>query len=191
MVREHPREQPLAYAPTGELYLGSQIRSLRQAKGWSLTALARQLGCHPGALSLVETNKAPVSDRMLNAIATALGVAVEDLAQAPIHPSLGGRRTTVPRPRRPDAPEDVAEPAASWNGHTAPAPAAPSLMPDAPPPLPAAWTFGQQVEAIIASFQLAPREQQLAHDLISDLTRTVCLRLTEGRISVPITGAAP
>ncbi len=190
MPREHPREQPLAYAPTGKLYLGSQIRSLRQAKGWSLTELARQLACHPGALSLLETNKAPVSDRMLSAIATALGVAVEELAQAPIHPSLAGRRTAVPRPRQPDAPEDVEEPAASRNGHTASAPAAPSPMPDAPS-LPAVWTFGTQVEAIIASFQLAPREQQLAHDLISDLTRTVCLRLTEGRIPVPSTGAIP
>ncbi len=190
MVREHPREQPLAYAPTGELYLGSQIRSLRQAKGWSLTALARQLGCHPGALSLLETNKAPVSARMLSAIATALGVAEEDLAQAPIHPALAGRRTTVPRPSRPDTPEEAAEPAPSRNGHTAPAPAAPSSMPDEPS-LPATWTFGQQVEAIIASFQLAPREQQLAHDLISDLTRTVCLRLTQGRIPPPTLGATP
>ena len=190
MVREHPREQPLAYAPTGELYLGSQIRSLRQAKGWSLTALSRQLACHPGALSLLETNKAPVSARMLSAIATALGVAVEDLAQAPIHPALAGRRTTVSRQSQPDAPEDVAESAASRNGHPAPVPAGPSPMADEPPLL-AVWTFGHQVEAIIASFQLAPREQQLARDLISDLTRTVCLRLTEGRMPVPTTGATP
>ena len=51
------RQKPLEYAPTGALYLGSRIRSLRQAKGWSLTELGQRLGCQLSLLSTIETNR--------------------------------------------------------------------------------------------------------------------------------------
>ena len=49
----------------------------------------------------------------------------------------------------------------------------------------ARWRFGDQVEAIIASFQLSAREQQLACELVVELTRSLCLRLKAVQMDPP------
>ena len=166
------RAKPLEYAPTGALYRGSQIRALRQAKGWSLTHFGQLLACQLSALSNIETNRVAPSARLLARIATLLEVPLAELEQAPLPPLLAAKangRTTPARPaHRPQPATPAPTPAAD------PAPAAAGR-----------WTFGDQIDAILASFPLSPREQQLARELIVELTRCLCLRLKAMQMDPP------
>ena len=158
------RAKPLEYAPTGALYRGSQIRAVRQAKGWSLTHFSQLLGCQLSALSNIETNRVPPSPRLLERIATLLEVPLAELEQAPLPPPLAAKangRTTPARPAH----------------RPRPAPPTPPPSADLAPTEAGRWTFGDQVDALIASFQLTPREQRFARDLIVELTRSLCLQL--------------
>ena len=158
------RAKPLEYAPTGALYRGSQIRALRQAKGWSLTDFGQLLACQLSALSNIETNRIAPSPRLLERIATLLEVPLAELEQAPLPPLLAAKangRTTPSQAARPPRPVT----------------AAPTPAGDPAPAASGRWRFGDQVEAILASFQLSPREQQLACELVVELTRSLCLRL--------------
>ena len=166
------RAKPLEYAPTGALYRGSQIRALRQAKGWSLTHFGQLLDCQLSALSNIETNRIAPSPRLLGRIASLLEVPLAELEQAPLPPPLAAKangRTTPSRPTPPPRPLTAA-----------PTPAA-----DPAPASAGRWCFGDQVEAIIASFQLLPPEQQLACELVVDLTRSLCLRLKAVQLEPP------
>jgi transcriptional regulator with XRE-family HTH domain len=182
------RQKPLEYAPTGELYRGSQIRALRQAKGWTLTHFGRLLGCQLSALSLIETNQLVPSPGLLARVATLLEVPLAELEAASLPAALA---TTQTRRR------GAARPAAA-TGTLRGAPAArPTPTPDAPPTTngadPAAadpWTVADQVAAILASFRLSPHEQQFAQALIPDLVRSVCQRLKEGSVPPPPTTGA-
>ena len=171
------RQKPLEYSSTGALYLGSRIRSLRQAKGWSLTELCQRLGCQLSLLSTVETNRVAPPPQLLERTATLLDVPLAELAQAPLPPGL-----TPKRPRRTATPLRPSQPAPALEETTSavvlhPQPSRPAGS-DAPP----RWTFGDQVEAVIASFRLTPPEAQFAQDLILDLARSLCLRLADERI---------
>ncbi len=84
------RQKPLEYSSTGELYLGSTIRSLRQARGWSLTDLGQRLGCQLSLLSTIETNRVVPAPQLLERIATLLEVPRAELAQAPVPPPHRG-----------------------------------------------------------------------------------------------------
>ena len=166
------RAKPLEYAPTGALYRGSQIRALRQAKGWSLTHFGQLLDCQLSALSNIETNRIAPSPRLLGRIASLLEVPLAELEQAPLPPPLAAKangRTTPSRPAPPPRPLTTAP--------TPPADPAPAAV--------GRWRFGDQVEAIIASFQLSPPEQQLACELVVDLTRSLCLRLKAVQMDPP------
>ena len=171
------RQKPLEYSSTGALYLGSQIRSLRQAKGWSLTELGQRLGCQLSLLSTVETNRVAPPPQLLERIATLLDVPLPELAQAPLPPGLAPKRS-----RRTATPPRHSQPAPAVEETT-------SAVAHHPPPsrpaggdAPSRWTFGNQVEAVIASFRLTPPEAQFAQDLILDLTRSLCLRLADERL---------
>ena len=158
------RAKPLEYAPTGELYRGSQIRAVRQAKGWSLTHFGQLVGCQLSALSNIETNRVAPSARLLARIASLLEVPLAELEQAPLPPPLAAKangRSASSRPAH----------------RPRPAPPTPPPPADPAPAMAGRWTFGDQVEAILASFPLSPREQQLACELIVELTRCLCLRL--------------
>ncbi len=171
------RQKPLAYAPTGELYLGSRIRALRQAKGWTLTELGQRLGCQLSLLSTIETNRVAPPPQLLERIATLLDVPLPELAQAPLPPGL-----TPKRPRRTATRSQPSHPAPAVEENTS------AVVRHPPPPRPAGsdapprWTFGDQVEAVIASFRLTPPEAQFAQDLILELTRSLCLRLADERL---------
>ena len=52
--------------------LGKTIRNLREDRGISLRDLASQIDVSPGYMSLIETGKKPVTDKMLHEIAHAL-----------------------------------------------------------------------------------------------------------------------
>ena len=171
------RAKPLEYAPTCELYRGSQIRSVRQAKGWSLTHFGQLLTCQLSALSNIETNRVAPSARLLARIASPLEVPLPELEQAPLPPLLAAQangRTPHARPAH------------------QPRPTIPPHRPSADPrsPEPGRWTFGDQVDAILASFQLSPREHQLAGELIVELTRCLCLRLKAVGLDPPAEVAA-
>ena len=174
------RAKPLEYAPTGALYRGSQIRAFRQAKGWNLTHFSQLLGCQLSALSNIETNRVPPSPRLLARIATLLEVPLAELEQAPLPPLLAAKANGRTTPSRPAHRPQPAIPAL-----TPPADPAPPATGRPAPAAPIPWTFGDQVEAIITSFHLAPREQQVARDLIVDLTRSLCLRLTAAGLDPP------
>ena len=171
------RQKPLAYSSTGALYLGSRIRSLRQAKGWTLTEVGQRLGCQLSLLSTIETNRVAPAPQLLERIATLLDVPLPELAQAPLPPGLTPkrpRRTATP-PRPPQMAPAVEETTPAVVRHPPPSHPAGS---DAPP----RWTFGDQIEAVIASFRLTPPEAQFAQDLILELTRSLCLRLADARL---------
>ena len=174
------RQKPLEYSSTGALYLGSRIRALRQAKGWSLTEVGQRLGCQLSLLSTIETNRVAPPPQLLERIATLLEVPLPELAQAPLPPGL-----TPKRPRRMATPPRPSRPAPAVEETT------PAVVLHPPPPRPVSsdasprWTFGDQVEAVIASFRLTPPEAQFAQDLILDLTRSLCLRLADERLQSP------
>jgi transcriptional regulator with XRE-family HTH domain len=178
------RQKPLEYAPTGELYRGSQIRALRQAKGWTLTHFGQLLGCQLSALSLIETNQLVPSPGLLERMAALLEVPLAELQAAPLPAVLattqagrrGAARSAAATRTMPTAP-------------TARPPAAPDAPPTANGVVSAAadpWTVADQVAAILASFRLSPSEHQFAQALIPDLVRSVCQRLKEGSVPPPL-----
>ena len=171
------RQKPLEYSSTGALYLGSWIRSLRQAKCWTLTEVGQRLGCQLSLLSTIETNRVAPAPQLLERIATLLEVPLPELAQAPLPPGL-----TPKRPRRTAIPPQPSQIAPAVEENT------PAVVLRPPPSRPtggdasASWTIGDQVEAVIASFRLTPSEAQFAQDLILELTRSLCLRLADERL---------
>lgn len=81
-------DNPLEYDPNGKLYQGSAIRQKRQEKGISLRGLAELVGYHSGSLSNIENNRTRISEENLTKIAIALGVPMEELKEAPLHPNI-------------------------------------------------------------------------------------------------------
>jgi transcriptional regulator with XRE-family HTH domain len=59
--------------------MGDRLREARQARGLSLRALAEQLGVSPSLISQVETGRARPSVSTLYAIATNLGISLDEL----------------------------------------------------------------------------------------------------------------
>lgn len=55
---------------------GRAIRQVREARGWSQRALARELGVAPSYVSLLESGKRSPSARMLESIATTVEVPI-------------------------------------------------------------------------------------------------------------------
>lgn len=176
--------KPLEYSPNGVLYLGSYLRSVRQARGWRLADVAAQAGCTLSGLSNIETNKVPPSARLVATLARVLDIPPADLAACPTPPAV-----RQPPPRR-VAPADAHINGTGGPPTASPAavgmPAAPVWQPhaDAAPERAAAdaWSLGQQVEAVIASFQLAPTEAAFAGALVVELTRSLCLQLKDRRL---------
>lgn len=87
-------DNPLERAPDGQLYLGSAIRQHRYDAGYTVDELAEKLGIHPASLSKVENNKAKPSDALLGRAAEALGIAVDGLQRAPLHPAISSPTMT-------------------------------------------------------------------------------------------------
>jgi transcriptional regulator with XRE-family HTH domain len=58
---------------------GSQIRRLREAKGWTSQDLARAAGIHPGFMSKIENEVLNGSPKTRLAIANALGVPLGEI----------------------------------------------------------------------------------------------------------------
>lgn len=59
--------------------MGDRLREVRQARGLSLRSLAQRLGVSPSLISQVETGRAKPSVSTLYAIATELGISLDDL----------------------------------------------------------------------------------------------------------------
>jgi transcriptional regulator with XRE-family HTH domain/mannose-6-phosphate isomerase-like protein (cupin superfamily) len=59
--------------------MGDRLREVRQARGLSLRSLAERLGVSPSLISQVETGRAKPSVSTLYAIATELGISLDDL----------------------------------------------------------------------------------------------------------------
>ena len=74
--------------------MGDRLREARQARGLSLRALAERLGVSPSLISQVETGRARPSVSTLYAIATSLGISLDELlfidARRPSQRSSGG-----------------------------------------------------------------------------------------------------
>jgi transcriptional regulator with XRE-family HTH domain len=87
--RRGPQESPPKHGHTGELYLGSLIRKLRQGKGLDIEEVAAQVGYARSSLSRIERNYAVPSEEKLQKIAEQLEVPVEELRQAPQHHRIG------------------------------------------------------------------------------------------------------
>jgi transcriptional regulator with XRE-family HTH domain len=68
-------------------HLASQVRALRKQRGWSLERLGQASGVSRSMLSQIERNDANPTVAVALAIATALGVTLDDLATAPDHRS--------------------------------------------------------------------------------------------------------
>jgi transcriptional regulator with XRE-family HTH domain len=95
----HPRisrkghlEKPPERAPSGELYRGSLIRQLREARGLKMKALEAQLGFSRNTLSTIELNRGNLSQGRLHKLAELLDVPVTELEQAPVYPVATARR---------------------------------------------------------------------------------------------------
>jgi transcriptional regulator with XRE-family HTH domain len=80
------KEKPLEYTPTGELYVGSLLRKLRQEKGIDLKDAAEQMGIRRGKLSLIERNHGLPSENDLKKYAEMLDVSVDEFYKAYQHP---------------------------------------------------------------------------------------------------------
>ena len=88
-----------------KLFVGPKVRSLREAKGWTLDACARRLGISISYLSQIESNQRPVTSRVLVALtdafevsAAALDAADDDRLVADLREALadfGGRDSPV------------------------------------------------------------------------------------------------
>ncbi len=61
------------------MQLGSTIAKLRQEHGWKQSELAEKLGVHPNHIGRWEKNQMRPRAKMLDRIAAAFGVSVEDL----------------------------------------------------------------------------------------------------------------
>jgi len=84
--------------------IGERLRSERQARGLSLRHLAERLGVSPSLISQIETGRARPSVSTLYAIATELGVSIDELLfldsdrPAPADPRLAERGIAVVEP---------------------------------------------------------------------------------------------
>jgi transcriptional regulator with XRE-family HTH domain len=93
----HPRisrkgsiEKPTEHAPSGEMYRGSLIRQLREARGLQMKELEARLGY--SSLSVIETNRGNLSQEKLHKLAELLDVPVTELEQAPVYPLAAARK---------------------------------------------------------------------------------------------------
>jgi transcriptional regulator with XRE-family HTH domain len=100
--RTGSRPTPPESTPSGELYRGSLIRSLREEKGLSMQEVESQLGYARRSLSMIERNRFVPTQEKLEQLAEVLDVPVEALAQAPAHPRV---KKGVPPGKAPQPPE--------------------------------------------------------------------------------------
>lgn len=81
------------------LEMGDRLRSARRGRGLSLRALADRVGISPSLISQVENGRAKPSVNTLYAMATELGVSLDDLLfvdTRPAEPGTGRRRRAEP-----------------------------------------------------------------------------------------------
>jgi transcriptional regulator with XRE-family HTH domain len=78
--------------------MGDRLRRARTSRGLSLRAVAKRLGVSPSLISQVETGRAMPSVSTLYALATELGISLDELLFVDAHRP---RRPRRPRPRRP------------------------------------------------------------------------------------------
>jgi transcriptional regulator with XRE-family HTH domain len=79
--------------------MGDRIRLVRQARGLSLRGLAERLGVSPSLISQVETSRAKPSVSTLYAIATELGISLDELLFIDARPEAtkgSGREIELP-----------------------------------------------------------------------------------------------
>ena len=62
-----------------KVFVGPRVRALREARGWKLEACARRLGISVSYLSQIEAGRREGTVDTLRKLATALGVAIDDL----------------------------------------------------------------------------------------------------------------
>ncbi len=86
--------------------MGDRLRAERRAHGLSLRELADRLGVSPSLISQVETGRAQPSVSTLYAIASELGVSLDDLLFAG-RPDLAGRGARGRRAHAPELPAPV------------------------------------------------------------------------------------
>jgi len=90
------------------MQLGPRLRAARQARGWSLDALAARAGMSASTLSRLESGKRQASLELLVPLTRHLGIRIDDLlAEEPRDPRV--RRASVRRDRmvvEPLTPED-------------------------------------------------------------------------------------
>ena len=87
-------------AEPGYSDMGDRLRAARRSHGLSLRALADRLGISPSLISQVETGRAKPSVNTLYAMATELGVSLDDLLFVDPGPAVPGdtRRRPAARP---------------------------------------------------------------------------------------------
>jgi transcriptional regulator with XRE-family HTH domain len=76
----------------GYAEMGDRLRAARRAHGLSLRVLADRLGISPSLISQVETGRAKPSVNTLYAMATELGVSIDELLFIDPRPAARGRR---------------------------------------------------------------------------------------------------
>jgi putative transcriptional regulator len=81
----------------------ARLRQFREARGWSLGELARRSGTHITSLSKVETEQRAPSLRLALALATALGVSLDELVREPVAPDPAPAAKPRPAARKPKA----------------------------------------------------------------------------------------
>ena len=79
--------------------MGDRLRDARQARGLSLRGLAEKLGVSPSLISQVETGRARPSVSTLYAIATTLGISLDELL------FIDARRPALPETAREGVPD--------------------------------------------------------------------------------------
>lgn len=80
----------------GYLEMGDRLRAARRAHGLSLRVLADRLGISPSLISQVETGRAKPSVNTLYAMATELGVSIDELLFIDPRPAPDSRRHRPP-----------------------------------------------------------------------------------------------
>jgi transcriptional regulator with XRE-family HTH domain len=86
--------------------MGDRLRAERRAHGLSLRELATRLGVSPSLISQVETGRATPSVSTLYAIASELGVSLDDLLFSG-RPDIAPRRSRTGQPHEPVLPPPV------------------------------------------------------------------------------------
>jgi transcriptional regulator with XRE-family HTH domain len=77
------------HTDSGEPFIGTHLRQMREEKGWDIPEAANRLGYKPRSVTEIEANRMLPSDDKLEQFAAIYGTSVDELTQYPQNPRIG------------------------------------------------------------------------------------------------------